>query len=109
MADLHPSIDVVAKKAAAACGRAGVDYAIIGGIAVNVYGITRLTKDADFVLALGKDDGPRIDRLLAELVAAGFRLNPEAVRRRFARGPNLLTAWLGMRSEERRVGKECRL
>lgn len=96
MADLHPPIDVVTRKAAAACDRAGVDYAIIGGIAVNVYGMTRVTKDADFVLALGKDEGPRVDALLAELAAEGFRVNPEAVRRRFARGQNLLTTWLGL-------------
>lgn len=96
MADLHPTPKVVATKAAAACDRAGVQYAIIGGIAVNAYGMTRQTKDADFVVALGKDEGAQVDRLLAELVVEGFRVNPTAVRRRFDRGPYLMTTFLGL-------------
>ena len=86
----------MAERCARACDRAGVEYAIIGGIAVGAYTVPRATKDADLVIALGKDDGARIDRLLGELVAEGFRVNQEAMRRRLARGPYLMTTWLGM-------------
>ncbi len=96
MADLRPPPQEVARRAAAACERAGVEYAIIGGLAVGAFGVPRVTKDADLIVALGKDDGERIDRFLAELEKEEFRLNRDAVRRRFARGPNLLTTYLGM-------------
>lgn len=97
MTDFHPAVEVVTLKAAAACERARVDYAIIGGIAaVGAYGVNRTTDDVDFVLALGKDLAAEVDAFLTELVAEGFRVNRDAVRRRFDRGPNLLTTHLGM-------------
>lgn len=96
MADLRPEPEVVALKAAEICERTCIEYAIIGGLAVGAFGVHRITEDADLVVALGKEELDRVDPFLAELVAAGFRLKPEGVRRRFERGRNLFATHLGL-------------
>jgi hypothetical protein len=73
-----------------------VGYAIIGGIAASVYGVTRVTKDADLVLGLGREDGEAIDRFLAALAAEGFRVDPRAAKRRLEQGRFILTAYIGL-------------
>jgi hypothetical protein len=49
----------------------GVDYMVTGSLASNVYGIARMTKDADFVLHLKGDE----INAIARSVAPTFRLD----------------------------------
>ena len=51
----------------------GVPYLLAGAYSVNVYGVPRSTKDADFVVQLGPES---IHALLARL-GSGFRLEPQ--------------------------------
>lgn len=53
---------------------AGAGYMLVGGIAYNLYGIPRFTKDADFVLAI---EGPQLDELLRKLPDL-FSVEPQA-------------------------------
>ena len=58
---------------------AGVQYLIVGGLAVNAHGFVRLTRDVDIVLRLEPENATRG---LNALLEAGWRLaipeNPEA-------------------------------
>ncbi len=47
--------------------RDGVKYLIVGGLAVNLYGVPRLTQDIDIIIATDKDNILRINRILKEL------------------------------------------
>jgi predicted nucleotidyltransferase len=49
---------------------AGVDYLLIGGVAVNFYGIPRMTYDLDLVIALNSEN---ILKLLARLSDWGYK------------------------------------
>jgi len=44
-----------------------VRYLIVGGLAVNLYGIPRVTQDIDVVISTDRDNVARIARVLAEL------------------------------------------
>lgn len=96
MTDPHPPIDVVLQKAVDACDRAGIAYAIIGGIAAITYGVPRFTRDVDLVLGLARDEREALARFLNELVAEGFRVDAAAVQKRLERGRNLFRAFLGL-------------
>ena len=60
-------------------GRAGVEYALIGGHAVNLVLEPRFTADVDITINADVD---AIERLNAELLAAGFR------HREWSKGPD---------------------
>jgi len=94
--DLRPPLEVVAGKLADACGRCGVDYALIGGLAAGAYGSGLRTKDLDACLALSPGDWPRIEALLRELAAEGFRVDLQAIERRAAHGRTILFLWIGL-------------
>lgn len=94
--DLHPDPVQVAATAAAVFDRLGIPYAIIGGLAASVHGITRFTADADMVLGLAGEDSERCARLVQALADEGFRLTLEAVTQRLRRGPRFITAYLGL-------------
>jgi hypothetical protein len=49
---------------------AGVDYLVVGGLAVNLHGIPRMTYDIDLMILLEPDN---ILRLIDKLMAWGFR------------------------------------
>jgi hypothetical protein len=51
----------------------GVEYMVVGSFSSNRYGIPRATKDADFVLKMGKDER---ERLFSRL-PAGFKIDPQ--------------------------------
>lgn len=59
---LHAALD--------ALDEAGADYAVLGGIAVNLYGLPRLTMDIDIVTRVSRVGWPR---LLDGLDRRGFR------------------------------------
>ncbi len=60
----EPAFDELLRRLAAA----GVDFVVVGGLAVNAWGVVRGTKDVDVVVA----DNPDNLKLLAEIaVAAG--------------------------------------
>ena len=59
---LHAALD--------ALDEAGADYAVLGGIAVNLYGLPRLTMDIDIVTRVSRVGWPR---LLDGLERRGFR------------------------------------
>jgi hypothetical protein len=94
--DLRPPLGVVLGKVAAACDRAGVRYAIIGGVAANAYGLGRVTRDADFVVELAPGDPAPAGRLARELLHEGFRFSPEMFEARLARGASLFFLHLGL-------------
>lgn len=54
-----------------ALNAAQVDYLIVGGLAVNVHGFVRLTRDVDIVMRLRPE---MATRGLAALLAIGYRL-----------------------------------
>ncbi|MGA2496940.1 MAG: hypothetical protein ABSH20_04330 [Tepidisphaeraceae bacterium] len=56
-----------------ALNRLGVDYMLVGSFSSNLYGIPRMTKDADFLVQLG-------EATVGQIVAAcgpGFSLDPQ--------------------------------
>jgi predicted nucleotidyltransferase len=76
---------------------AGVQYLIVGGLAVNAHGFVRLTRDMDLVIALEREN---ILRTLKFLFGAGYKLaipeSPEsfadaAVREMWRREKNMVT------------------
>jgi hypothetical protein len=56
------------ERAIAALNRAGVEYVIVGGLAVGAHGVVRATRDLDIV---PKGDRENMDRLAACLTALG--------------------------------------
>lgn len=78
--DEGPAPQVVLKKtirdARRAIVEAKVPYAVVGGVAVNAYGIPRTTGDFDIVVDLRKKGAA--ERLLAETRRLGFRKAPKA-------------------------------
>jgi hypothetical protein len=54
----------------AALNRAGVDYVIVGGLAVGAHGVVRATRDLDIVPDPAREN---MDRLATTLVAIGGR------------------------------------
>jgi hypothetical protein len=54
--------------------RLGIPYALMGGLAVRVYGIPRATYDIDFTIGLVEQD---LDKLRAEATGRGYSI-PEA-------------------------------
>ena len=72
-----------------ALNEAGVQYLIVGGVAVNAHGFVRLTRDVDLVLRLERENAVRG---LNALLRAGWRLaipksrRPLPTRRRASAG-----------------------
>lgn len=64
--ELH-SIETIVK----ALNDAGVRYLVVGGLAVNAHGFSRLTRDVDLVIDLEKTN---ITRGLNTLIAIGYQL-----------------------------------
>lgn len=57
-------------------GRLRIDYAIMGGIAVRVHGISRPTQDLDLLIALAAE---RLDRFFDSIDDLGYTV-PESYR-----------------------------
>ena len=60
---------------AAALDRAGVAYALAGGLAVSIYATPRATQDVDLLIAV-----PDLDRAIAAVRDLGFRLAGRPMR-----------------------------
>ncbi len=60
---------------------AGVEYLVVGGLAVNAHGFVRLTQDVDIVLRLVPENAARG---LAALLAIGYRMSIPAAPADFA-------------------------
>ncbi len=73
----------------------GIDYLLVGGLAVNLYGAPRVTQDLDVVLAMRKDNILKFNRALAGLgYVPRLPVNPddladEAVRELWVREKNM--------------------
>src|ERR1044072_3876588 len=79
-----------------ALNNAGVQYLIVGGLAVNAHGFVRLTRDVDLLISLEREN---ILRALSMLLQAGYRLaipeRPESfadteTRERWRREPHMV-------------------
>ncbi len=68
VADAGP-LERTLAEVTSALDRAGIPYMVVGGLAVLVHGIPRLTRDIDITISLAPDEMPR---LLAAL-GPGFR------------------------------------
>jgi len=60
------------KRALTALNCADIDYVIVGGVLVSIYGEPRATKDIDVILKISPDDRQSIQRLLVCLKSMGF-------------------------------------
>jgi hypothetical protein len=58
------------KKIFKGLNRAGIDYLVVGGLAVNFHGIPRMTYDLDLMLLLESDN---ILKMVAKLTKWGYR------------------------------------
>jgi hypothetical protein len=82
--ELH-SIEIVVK----ALNDAGVDYIIVGGVAVNAHGFVRMTRDLDLVLRLEREN---IMLGLDTLFKAGYRMAIPVSAEEFT-DPNTRDQW----------------
>lgn len=68
------------EKVFRALNKARVKYAVAGGIAVNLYGVPRMTQDLDLVVELTADN---VKRLVQVIMSLGYRprlpVNPELI------------------------------
>lgn len=55
------------KEIFSALGKARINYLIVGGVAVNLYGYVRFTGDIDIILALDIKNLSKIDQLMHKL------------------------------------------
>lgn len=60
-----------------AFNEAGVEYVVIGGHAVNAFGVPRMTKDLDVLIGPGQQNSERVYRALAAFGALLEGTNPE--------------------------------
>jgi hypothetical protein len=58
-------------------GSNGIEYLLIGGYAVNVYGYVRTTNDLDVWVKVNPENAARIDRALREFGFATAALTPD--------------------------------
>jgi hypothetical protein len=63
------SLREVVRETALVLNRLGFDYALVGGVAVSGWGVTRTTTDVDVIIDLREKD---VDRLAAEFAKSGF-------------------------------------
>jgi hypothetical protein len=72
--------------------QANVPYMVVGSLSANVYGITRSTKDADFVLELGHRSMSEVTSLLGPEFRLerqlSFETNTSTVRQKLTVGEN---------------------
>ena len=71
------SVETIVK----ALNDAGVEYLIVGGLAVNAHGFVRMTRDLDLVLRLERDN---IIRGINTLLAIGYQLAIPVTAEEFA-------------------------
>ena len=62
----------------------GIDYAVIGAVALNLHGYRRFTEDIDLLLTKGG-----LDQFRKELVGSGYRPAFQGARRRFRTSENI--------------------
>ncbi len=55
------------EKILSALNKGHIDYLVVGGVAVNLYGFMRSTGDLDIVLALDKENLARMDQVMKKL------------------------------------------
>lgn len=79
-----PEVDRALADLRAVLAREGVDYVIVGGVAVLHHGYARTTRDVDVLLA-----GADVDRIAPALEAAGFVRGGERKWRHAASGAGL--------------------
>ena len=77
------------EKIVKALNGAGVQYLIVGGIAVNAHGYERFTKDLDLVIGLEREN---IIRGLRTLMALGYNMRIPVTPEQFA-DPALREQW----------------
>jgi hypothetical protein len=66
--DIRMNLDY--KKIFKGLNRAGIDYLVVGGLAVNFHGIPRMTYDLDLMLLLESEN---ILKMVAKLTRWGYR------------------------------------
>jgi NAD(P)-dependent dehydrogenase (short-subunit alcohol dehydrogenase family) len=65
----------ILNRARADLDRAGVDYALIGGLAIGARTVLRFTQDADLTIAI--DNDAQAERLARDLLGRGYQLAAE--------------------------------
>lgn len=78
---MPPARPVEFERVISALNDAGVDYVIVGGIAVVLHGVDRLTADLDVVLDLERDAALKAMKCLQQL---GYRPRPPVRMEEFA-------------------------
>jgi hypothetical protein len=76
-------------------GSNGIEYLLIGGYAVNVYGYVRTTNDLDVWVKVNPENAARIDRALREFGFATAALTPDLFLAPNKRGSDGAAAWAG--------------
>lgn len=68
----------------------GIKYLIVGGLAVNLYGIPRVTQDIDIIISMDKENIYKINRALKELgYVPRLPVNPDDLADK-----NILNEWI---------------
>jgi hypothetical protein len=66
----------VVKEASRVLNRLGSDYALVGGVAVSGWGVTRTTADVDVIIDLKERDA---ERLAADFAESGFSVTVQDI------------------------------
>lgn len=73
---MQNNLDKLLKKTVSLLEKWGLDYFVIGGLAVGLLGEPRMTQDIDIILFITKND---MERFLRAASAAGFKFHKNAV------------------------------
>ena len=64
-------------------GSKGVEYLLVGGYAVSIYGYVRATNDLDIWVKIGEKNAVALDRVLREFGFRATELSPARPEMRF--------------------------
>ncbi len=73
---MQSNLDKLLKKTVSLLEKEGLDYFVIGGLAVGLLGEPRMTQDIDIILFISKDD---IEHFLKAATATGFKYSKSSV------------------------------
>ncbi|HLT38702.1 MAG TPA: DUF6036 family nucleotidyltransferase [Enhygromyxa sp.] len=82
------------KRLILALSEAGIEYLIVGGVAVTMHGHLRVTKDLDLVIRLEPDN---VRRAMAVLTGLGLRPRPPVPAEAFA-DPEQRESWISSKN-----------